>query len=74
MSLRKLNNQENRQQHVQLKLEKELHILVVNVKENWLIQEREKNIWNRKSNENQYGSISMSVNQKDIELMKTKKI
>ena len=74
MSLRKLNNQENRQQYVQLKLEKELHILVVNVKENWLIQEREKNIWNRKSNENQYGSISMSVNQKDIELMKTKKI
>ena len=74
MSSRKLDNQENRQQHVQLKLEKELHILVVNVKENWLIQEREKNIWNRKSNENQYGSISMSVNQKDIELMKTKKI
>ena len=74
MSSRKLDNQENRQQHVQLKLEKELHILVVNVKENWLIQEREKNIWNKKSNENQYGSISMSVNQKDIELMKTKKI
>ena len=74
MSSRKLDNQENQQQHVQLKLEKELHILVVNVKENWLIQEREKNIWNKKSNENQYGSISMSVNQKDIELMKTKKI